>query len=195
ATPTTPAGSGSGRLPTRGSSQRRSGLCRTQSSRRSGRPPASAARADARSRRWRATPCCARLPSPASPPSRFVCCRTRSASPIGPCGGLQRRGKRLPTGRRASSWSSSVPDLPPPLPPERRTVGQLVAETIRAYGKDFWRALPLGVPLAVADQLSVRQTALVQMLVYWALLPLFVAGYVWACRLVLGVAPTATAAA
>jgi hypothetical protein len=87
-----------------------------------------------------------------------------------------------------------VRELPPPLPPERRTVGQLVAETIRAYGKDFWRALPLGVPLAAADQLSVRHTALVQMLVYWALLPLFVLGYLWSCRLVLGVAPTATAA-
>ena len=87
-----------------------------------------------------------------------------------------------------------MPELPPPLPPADRTVGQLVAETIRAYGNDFWRILPLGIPLAVSDQLSVRQTAAVQMLVYWALTPLFVAGYLWACRLVLGVAPTAAAA-
>jgi hypothetical protein len=83
-----------------------------------------------------------------------------------------------------------VRDLPPPLPPEQRTVGQLVAETIRAYGNDFWRVLPLGVPLAVADQLSVRQPAVLQMVVFWATLPLFVAGYLWACRLVLDASPT-----
>jgi hypothetical protein len=86
-------------------------------------------------------------------------------------------------------------ELPAPLPPEKRTVGQLVAETIRAYGNDFWRVLPLGIPRAVADQLSVRQHAVVQMLVFWAALPLFVAGYLWACRLVLGARPTLVAAA
>ena len=43
----------------------------------------------------------------------------------------------------------AVPELPPPLPPAERTVGQLVAETIRAYGANFWRVLPLGVPIAV----------------------------------------------
>jgi len=85
-------------------------------------------------------------------------------------------------------------ELPAPLPPEQRTVGQLIAETIRAYGNAFWRALPLGLPLAVADQLSVRETAPVQMLVFWATLPLFVAGYLWACRLVLDARPTFVAA-
>lgn len=39
--------------------------------------------------------------------------------------------------------------MPPPLPPETRTVGQLVAESIRLYGRRFWRALALGVPPAV----------------------------------------------
>lgn len=34
---------------------------------------------------------------------------------------------------------------PPPLPPETRTVGQLVAETIRLYGSRFWRSLTLGI--------------------------------------------------
>jgi len=38
-----------------------------------------------------------------------------------------------------------VPDLPPPLPPETRTVGQLVAETIRLYGRRFWAGLAVGV--------------------------------------------------
>lgn len=35
--------------------------------------------------------------------------------------------------------------LPPPLPPETRTVGQLVAETIRLYGRRFWPSLALGI--------------------------------------------------
>jgi hypothetical protein len=86
-----------------------------------------------------------------------------------------------------------VPELPAPLPPGERTVGQLIAETIRAYGNDFWRALPLGVPLALADQISVRQSTGVQMVVFWAALPLFVAGYLWACRLVLKAPPNAVA--
>jgi hypothetical protein len=39
---------------------------------------------------------------------------------------------------------------PPPLPPETRTVGQLVAETIRLYGSRFWRSLGLGIAPAAA---------------------------------------------
>ena len=35
--------------------------------------------------------------------------------------------------------------LPAPLPPETRTVGQLVAESIRLYGRRFWPSLALGV--------------------------------------------------
>lgn len=85
-------------------------------------------------------------------------------------------------------------DLPAPLPPAERTVGQLVAETIRAYGNDFWRVLPLGLPLALADQVSVRQSTTVQMIVFWAAMPLFVAGYLWACRLVLHAEPSPLAA-
>lgn len=46
---------------------------------------------------------------------------------------------------------------PPPLPPGARTVGQLVAETLRLYGRRFWRALALGVPPAFA---GVGQTLL-----------------------------------
>jgi hypothetical protein len=39
---------------------------------------------------------------------------------------------------------------PPPLPPATRTVGQLVAETIRLYGSLFWRSLALGIAPAAA---------------------------------------------
>jgi hypothetical protein len=35
--------------------------------------------------------------------------------------------------------------LPPPLPPETRTVGQLVAETINLYRHRFWPSLGLGL--------------------------------------------------
>ena len=86
-------------------------------------------------------------------------------------------------------------DLPPPLPPAQRTVGQLIAESIRAYGQNFWRCLPLGLPLAVGDQIGAHHGQTVQMLVFWALTPFFVAAYVWACRIVLDVPPTRTAIA
>ncbi len=39
---------------------------------------------------------------------------------------------------------------PSPLPPETRTVGQLVAETIRLYGGRFWASLALGIAPAAA---------------------------------------------
>jgi hypothetical protein len=42
-------------------------------------------------------------------------------------------------------YPSSEGPLPPPLPPETRTVGQLVAESVRFYGAHFWRSLALGV--------------------------------------------------
>jgi hypothetical protein len=72
-------------------------------------------------------------------------------------------------------------------------VGQFVGETIRAYGHDFWRALPLGLPLAIADQVAIRQPQGVQVLVFWAVGPLVVAAYVRACSLVLRVRPTVLA--
>ena len=52
--------------------------------------------------------------------------------------------------RRRSCSRSSMPELPAALPPAERTVGQLIAETIRAYGDNFWRALPLGIPIAAS---------------------------------------------
>jgi hypothetical protein len=86
-----------------------------------------------------------------------------------------------------------VPELPAPLPPHERTVGQLIAESIRFYGHHFWAVLPLGIPVAVADQLSISQPLVVQMLIYWVLTPLFVAAYLWAIHLAHDVRPTRTA--
>ena len=88
-----------------------------------------------------------------------------------------------------------MPDLPAPLPPGERTMGQLVAETIRLYGHVFWKALPLGLVPAVADQLSIHETLPRQMAVYWGLTPLFAAAYLWACHVVHRVAVTPVAAA
>jgi hypothetical protein len=71
-----------------------------------------------------------------------------------------------------------VRDLPPPLPPSERTVGQFVGEKIRAYGDNFWRALPLGLPIAIADQFLVHQHQGTQIVVLLAAGPLIVLAYV-----------------
>jgi hypothetical protein len=48
------------------------------------------------------------------------------------------------------SYPRAGEPLPAPLPPETRTVGQLVAESIRLYGRHFWPSLALGVgPAAI----------------------------------------------
>jgi len=89
----------------------------------------------------------------------------------------------------------AVPDArPAALPPGERTVGQLVAESIHFYGQSFWRVLPLGLVLAAVDQASVREPLVIQAIVYWVATPLFVAAYLWACRLVLDVPVTRSAA-
>jgi hypothetical protein len=46
--------------------------------------------------------------------------------------------------------------LPPPLPPETRTVGQLVAEALRLYGARFWPSLALGIGPAVLGTAAVE---------------------------------------
>ena len=83
-------------------------------------------------------------------------------------------------------------ELPAALPPAERTVGQLIAETIRAYGSHFWRAVPLGVPIAVSTQLSLGHDPNVQTLVLFAFTPLIAASFVGACHLIHGARPTVT---
>src|SRR5213592_1700113 len=74
--------------------------------------------------------------------------------------------------------------LPPPLPPETRPVGQLVAETIKLYGDRFWRVLPLGLALALIDQVSFGYPTLGQALILLLGAPLMTAAYVAASSLV-----------
>jgi hypothetical protein len=52
--------------------------------------------------------------------------------------------------------------LPPPSPPETRTIGQLVAETIRLYGERFWPSLALGLSVAALDAIVVPLPRLYQ---------------------------------
>jgi hypothetical protein len=74
--------------------------------------------------------------------------------------------------------------LPAPLPPAERTVGQLVAETIRAYGDHFWRVLPLGIPIMLSTQLSLGRTSNGQTLILLAFSPLIALAYVRAVSLI-----------
>jgi len=69
-------------------------------------------------------------------------------------------------------------ELPPPLPPEERTVGQLVAESIRLYGHRFWPLLVLGLPIAAITQVSAGQSLTAQMVVLWVATPFLTAAYV-----------------
>lgn len=73
--------------------------------------------------------------------------------------------------------------LPPPLPPAKRTVGQLVAESIRLYGRHFLRALPLGVIVAAINQLTVGVDRIVVAGILLLAAPVFSAAYAYACQL------------
>jgi hypothetical protein len=74
--------------------------------------------------------------------------------------------------------------LPAALPPQTRTVGQLVAEAIRLYGNRFWRVLPLGLVLAVIDQITAGRQITSQALILLACAPLLSLAYVCACLVV-----------
>jgi hypothetical protein len=77
-------------------------------------------------------------------------------------------------------------ELPPPLPPEERTVGQLVGEAMRAYGRRFWAALALGLPVAVINALVIAVPNTVAQLLLAAGGGVFItASYVAACAVVL----------
>jgi hypothetical protein len=75
---------------------------------------------------------------------------------------------------------------PAALPPATRTVGQLVAESIRFYGEHFWPVLLLGLPFLAIDLVSLGLSIPAQTLVAWVLGPLVCAAYVRACVLMAG---------
>jgi hypothetical protein len=79
-------------------------------------------------------------------------------------------------------------ERPAALPPDQRPVGQLVAETIRLYGDNFWRSLVLGLPLALAAQVNYGRSTGIQVAVFCVFAPLFSAAYVRGCLIALGIA-------
>jgi hypothetical protein len=89
------------------------------------------------------------------------------------------------------SYPQAGEPRPAALPPAERTVGQLVAESIRFYGENFFRALALGVIPALLTVMG----ATVSHGLTLALLPtvggaLLSAAYVAACVLVLDRRPS-----
>jgi hypothetical protein len=72
---------------------------------------------------------------------------------------------------------------PAALPPGQRTVGQLIAESIRLYGARFWAVIPLGLPFVGLDLASFGHSVAAQTVLLWAFGPLLVAAYVYASTL------------
>jgi hypothetical protein len=79
--------------------------------------------------------------------------------------------------------------LPPPLPPETRTVGQLVAETVKLYGDNLWTSLALGISLTIINQITAGHDTLFQVLVLAAGAPLMAASFTGASVIVGGMRP------
>lgn len=79
--------------------------------------------------------------------------------------------------------------LPAPLPPEERTVGQLVAETIKLYQANVATALLLGVSLTLINQVSAGRETATQVLVLSAGAPLMATSYALAAAVVGEVVP------
>ena len=87
-------------------------------------------------------------------------------------------------------------ELPPPLPPESRTVGQLIAESLRLYGARFWPSLALGIgPALVGAGIAELPRTLEWLLVPTVGTALWSAAYIGACRLALGTGSANTAVA
>src|SRR5436190_3836702 len=65
--------------------------------------------------------------------------------------------------------------LPPPLPPETRTVGQLVAEAIRLYGARFWPSLALGIGTGLLGIAAAELSGAVRVVIVVGIGPLVLA--------------------
>src|SRR5437660_3524029 len=96
--------------------------------------------------------------------------------------------------RYGSVVARAARPLPAALPPETRTVGQLVAETIRLYGARFWAVLPLGAVFCAIDIVSFDRSVLAQTVILWAFAPAFAAAFVYASGLAAGARPQPEAA-
>jgi hypothetical protein len=90
-------------------------------------------------------------------------------------------------------YPNSSGPLPPPLSPAARTVGQLVAETLRLYGSRFYVALPLGLVIAVADEASIGLDVEGRVVVLLVAAPFLSAAYAAAAALAVGRRPASSA--
>lgn len=75
---------------------------------------------------------------------------------------------------------------PVALPPAERTIGQLIAESVRFYGDNFWTMLPLGFVLVAVDLASLHRGFDAETVILWAAGPLFAAAYVRAATIAFG---------
>jgi hypothetical protein len=79
---------------------------------------------------------------------------------------------------------------PAALPPAERTIGQLVAESVRFYGEHFWNSLVLGLAPAAAAAVGASVSRRIELLLSPTLFgALLSATFVYACVLVLGKQP------
>jgi len=85
---------------------------------------------------------------------------------------------------RRETTSPARRPLPPPLPPETRTVGQLVAETIRIYQRNVWRSLAIGVLPGVASVVAAEFTSWHRYAFAAAAAPVFTLSYLLAVGIV-----------
>jgi hypothetical protein len=83
-------------------------------------------------------------------------------------------------------YPKSSGPLPPALPPATRTVGQLVAESLKLYGDRFWVVIPLGLPLVIVDQITVGQETATSIVVFALAAPFFAGSYACASAMVSG---------
>lgn len=70
-----------------------------------------------------------------------------------------------------------------------RTVGQLVAETIRLYGRRFFSSLSLGAVVATFNQFAIGQETEIQATLLVLAAPAFTLAYIGACALASGTRP------
>lgn len=80
-------------------------------------------------------------------------------------------------------YPASSGPRPAALPPASRTVGQVVAEAIDLYRARFLTCLALGLPVAVADQLSLDRTVGERVVVLAAAAPFLSLAYAAACAI------------
>ena len=60
----------------------------------------------------------------------------------------------------------------------------MIAEALRLYGNSFWRVLPIGLPVALTNQVTAGRAFWVQVVALAAATPLLTAAYVAACLVV-----------